>query len=441
MNTPLASFLDAYAQKGALRLHMPGHKGKLDPSDITEIPGADVLYCARGAIRESEENAARLFGAARTFYSAEGSSLCIRAMLAAARSWAEKEKLPRKILALRNAHQSFLTAAALLDLEIAWLLPENSTLLSCPLTPEALENALERERVFAVYLTSPDYLGALLPIASLARVCREKGVLLLCDNAHGAYLRFLPGDLHPLTLGADLSCDSAHKTLSALTGAAYLHVSPSAPSYFCEAMEKYLALFASTSPSYLILRSLDLLNARLASDFRQLLAAFLPAVDSLKESLRSLGFSLLGDEPLKLTLAPRSYGYTGREVFSYLRENGVEPEMADGDVLVLMFTPENGASAPGRVWELMKNLPRRAALASSAPPLPPPGKAYLSPREALLAPSRRVPLSRALGAVLASPCVSCPPAVPVALCGERLTQVHLDLFAYYGVDEVEIADL
>ena len=121
---------------------------------------------------------------------------------------------------------------ALLDLEIRWLWPEESrSLCGCPISPAQLEETLHSlpEPPAAVYLTSPDYLGGMAQIPALAQVCHQHGTLLLVDNAHGAYLRFLQPSLHPLDLGADLCCDSAHKTLPVLTGGAYLHLSPTAP--------------------------------------------------------------------------------------------------------------------------------------------------------------------------------------------------------------------
>ena len=113
----------------------------------------------------------------------------------------------------------------------------------------------------AFYLTSPDYLGGMQDIAALSAVCDAHGVPLLVDNAHGAYLRFLPGgSRHPIDLGAAACCDSGHKTLPVLTGGAYLHLGPKAPVQEESTVRSALALFGSTSPSYLILQSLDACN-------------------------------------------------------------------------------------------------------------------------------------------------------------------------------------
>ncbi len=146
MNTPVADFVRAYAGSGVSRLHMPGHKGQpflgCEALDITEVQGADALFEAAGILRESEEHAASLFGAARTLYSTEGSSLCIRAMLCLALT-CRPAGTDRLILAARNVHRSFVYAAALLDLPVRWLWPQaGGSLCSCPVTGEELDQAL-----------------------------------------------------------------------------------------------------------------------------------------------------------------------------------------------------------------------------------------------------------------------------------------------------------
>jgi arginine/lysine/ornithine decarboxylase len=115
-------------------------------------------------------------------------------------------------------------------------------------------------------------------IKSISAICKKHGVLLIVDNAHGAYLEFLSEPMHPIKLGADICCDSAHKTLPVLTGGAYLHISPESAKLFADKAKKSLALFGSTSPSYLILQSLDAANKYIADGYREKLAEFIKAV-------------------------------------------------------------------------------------------------------------------------------------------------------------------
>ena len=439
MNTPICDFVRAWAEGNPVRMHMPGHKGRPligpEPFDLTEIDGADVLYRARGIIRESEENAAALFGAARTAYSAEGSSLCIRAMLYLALLTAKQKGLPARLLAGRNAHRTLMTAAALLDIDIDWLLPApGEDLLSCAVNAETLEAKLSNHAYMAVYLTSPDYLGRRADLRAAAEACRRRGVPLLVDNAHGAYLKFLPEDEHPLTLGADACCDSAHKTLSCLTGAAYLHLSSGAPEGWAEQAEEAMSLFASTSPSWLILQSLDRMNAELAGDYPKRLRRTAETLADLKTAMLQDGWALIGDEPLKLTLDAAAYGYTGNELQEILHRSGIECEFADRRYLVLMPSAETAKEDWIRLINVLRILPRLDPLNEKVPPLPVPEKA-LSVREAMLSPRETLPVDKAIGRILADACVSCPPAVPVAIAGERITPAAAACMAYYGVDE------
>ena len=352
MTTPIVDFVRRYAQSGTARLHMPGHKGQsllgCEPWDITEIRGADELYEAEGIIAQSEANATRLFGTAHTYYSTEGSSQCIRAMLCLAMQGAPRTGKRPVLLAARNAHKALLYAAALLDFDIRWLWPapeDTGALCSCPVTVQALSAALEElagqgRTPFGVYLTSPDYLGGMQDIAALSAVCDAHGVPLLVDNAHGAYLRFLPGgSRHPIDLGAAACCDSGHKTLPVLTGGAYLHLGPKAPVQEESTVRNALALFGSTSPSYLILQSLDACNRLLSTDYPARLQECCDRLAALRARLNALAaaqgtalpLALDGParEPMKLTLDAAALGLTGQALADHLRQDGMECEYAD----------------------------------------------------------------------------------------------------------------
>lgn len=437
MNTPVADFVQRYAKAGTARLHMPGHKGRCflgcEPWDITEIHGADALYEAEGILAESEQNAAALFGCQRTCYSTEGSSQCIRAMLYLAVAASGSHT----VVAARNVHRAFVSAAALLDLEIRWLWPEESrSLCGCPISPAQLEETLHSlpEPPAAVYLTSPDYLGGMAQIPALAQVCHQHGTLLLVDNAHGAYLRFLQPSLHPLDLGADLCCDSAHKTLPVLTGGAYLHLSPTAPAQLAPLVKSALGLFGSTSPSYLTLASLDLCNRYLAEGYPQRLAEAVERLAELRERLTAAGWRVEPSDPLRVTVAaPR--GVTGQELAGQLRRQGAECEYADRDFLVLMATPENTPEELAQAAAALGQCPGEA----NPPQLPlARGERACSIRQAAFAPRETVDAAHSLGRVCGLPTVGCPPAIPIAVSGERITPEALALFAYYGIEQVEV---
>ena len=166
MKTPVYDFVKKYNNDGFSRLHMPGHKGQsflgCEHLDITEIKGADELFDAEGIISESEKNASSLFGTAKTLYSAEGSTLCIKTMLALVR----KNGGNNRILASRNSHKALIYGCAQLDIDIDWLWDESEgfSLCRCEISPVTLDKRLREydELPCAVYVTSPDIWAARL---------------------------------------------------------------------------------------------------------------------------------------------------------------------------------------------------------------------------------------------------------------------------------------
>ena len=438
MKTPIVDFVAEYANSKKMRLHMPGHKGKsfLGPEkwDLTEITGADSLYDAQGVIRESEENASKLFGCP-TFYSTEGSSHCIRAMLTLAAQYAASQGRKAVVAAARNVHKTFLSAAALLDLNVLWLYPKaGESYLSCRLTSEQVDAFLTAHNPTALYLTSPDYLGAVADIENIAKVCHAHGCLLLVDNAHGAYLRFLHPSRHPMDLGADICCDSAHKTLPVLTGGAYLHISNTAPAFFRHQAKNALALYGSTSPSYLILQSLDLANRQME---QWDISGFADKVTAMRRRLEEKGLIFYGNEPMKLTLDAGAMG-CGTGVLTWqLEEAGIEWEFADPDYLVLMPSP---AMTDEELSQLEKALEALQIGNEEPNKLPEflPCRQVMSLRQAMLSPAETLPLAQCVGRVLAQPSVGCPPAVPVVICGEMLDERAIKLLRYYGVEECSV---
>ena len=437
MQTPILDFLWLYSEDNVSRFHMPGHKGKdilgMEKWDITEVQGADSLYEAKGIIAASEKNATELFGSKHTFYSTEGSSQCIRAMLHLLLS-NRGDRAPI-VLAARNAHKAFVYSAALLDFEIRWLWPEEmSSLCSCPVSAASLEKTLAEmpKPPAAVYITSPDYLGNMADIATLAEVCHRYGTFLAVDNAHGAYLHFLDKAVHPLDLGADICCDSAHKTLPVLTGGAYLHISVNLPGCFVQKAKNALALFGSTSPSYLTLASLDHCNRYIAGGYREKLADFIRTVDWLKTSLRSKDWQVEESDPLRLCLCSAN----AQQLYKQLRERGLEAEYADDDYIVFMFTPENDER---ELELLLRALSSAEPAAVAASPLKLPDyEPVMSVREAVMAESELICVDDAAGRVCASPMVSCPPAIPIVISGERINPEAVALFKRYGIDKIEV---
>ena len=442
MNTPICDFVKKYCESKAVRMHMPGHKGTkllgFEHLDITEFEGADDLYHPTGIIAESEKNASSLFGCP-TYYCTEGSSQCIRAMMYLLTLYAKKQGKKPVIAAGRNAHKAFISAAALLDFDIMWLYPdENESYLSSNITPDEFETILQstEEKPLALYLTSPDYLGKTADIKGLSGVCHKYGILLFVDNAHGAYLKFLKKSQHPMDIGADLCCDSAHKTLPVVTGGAYLHISDKLSDFSARDIKNALAMFGSTSPSYLILQSLDFCNSYLEG-YKEKLISFLPLIADMKARLEEKGFVFYGDEPMKLTFSAKDYGYRGTVLADILSENNIFCEFCDPDYLVLMPTPETTMEELEKIEMALSSIPKREPI-KTAPPQFIKAQKVLTVREAALSPSEILPISECEGKILSAVTVGCPPAVPILVCGERITKEAIKCFRYYGISDCSV---
>ena len=442
MATPINDFVKAYSQSGTVRFHMPGHKGVsfhgCEPLDITEINGADYLYDADGIIGQSEQQTANAFGTAATLFCTEGSSLCIKTMLGIVRLSCKAQR--PTILAPRNVHKAFIDACILLDLDVRWLYPQTPTTSICcaDITPAQFEQALSEGGIDAVYVTSPDYLGNLADIRAISQICKAHEVPLLVDNAHGAYTAFLRDSLHPIALGADMCCDSAHKTLPCYTGTAYLHISKSADKAFLQDAKRVMSMFGSTSPSYLLLQSLDLCGDILASgEFSKQLENAVRMTADCKRELKNSGWQLCGSEPMKITLCAARCGYDGKDLADLLRTSGIEPEYSDVQFVVLMAGVSNTQSDFDKLVRVLSTIPVRPPIDNDFPPILP-SKRQLPIRQAALQKGTAVSVDDALGRICALSVTACQPSVPVVISGELISQDIVKILKRYSIFQVNV---
>ena len=407
--TPLRRALEEYIDAGWSRLHMPGHKGApiepfgtLAAYDLTEVEGTDSLFEDDGPLKELEEIFTQLYGTRSSVISAGGSTLCIQAMLRLV------AREGGKVIAGRNIHAAAVNAMALLGLEPVWVYPQRYTeeRLIGRIAPEDVAAVLEREsNVCAVYITSP----------------HAHGVPLLVDNAHGAHLRFLRGEdgrpLHPMQLGADLCCDSLHKTLPALTGAALLHCNREE---YVPQLKGAMTVFGSTSPNYLIMLSIDSTAGFLLGDGPDQLRRTVQKWGELRRLAREQGYPVPKHcDPMRLTLPLAGSGYTAEEFKALLHERRIMEEYCSDSGRVLLFSPFNREEDFARVRQFLLDCPVRQK--GSFAPFPiVPSQRVMGLRQALLAPKESVDIDKAEGRISAQVKITCPPGIPLVMPGERL---------------------
>ena len=352
---PLLERLSTYAASDAYPFHMPGHKRQVrwgitsfpNPFsvDITEIDGFDNLHHAEDILKESMESAAAVYGADRSWYLVNGSTCGILTAIAAA------VKPGGKLLMARNSHKSAYHAVVLNQLEPVYLYPEEVPEFQIPggIRPEQVEKALlEHPEIRAVFVTSPTYEGIVSDIRKIAEATHRHGAALIVDEAHGAHLPFGNGNYFPngaLQEGADLVIQSLHKTLPSLTQTAILHLK----SQILDAkkVEQYLAVYQSSSPSYILIASMENCVRYMAEQGAGEMERYGARLQKIRERLARLKhFRLLtekicgkagvyGYDPSKLVLFPDSM--TGSRLAETLRaEYHLEAEMSSGRYVLLM---------------------------------------------------------------------------------------------------------
>ena len=459
--------LRAYGESGDYPYHMPGHKrratGGMDPSiyrmDITEIDGFDNLHAPEGLIRDIQERASSLYGAKESFLLVGGSTCGILSAISAA------FPMGGHILMARNCHKSAYHGAYLRQLRISYLYPETlpGWEISEPIAPEQVQEALEREPdIGAVLMVSPTYEGRIANISKIAEVVHEKGKILIVDEAHGAHLGLADRQDFPLNScqqGADLVIHSVHKTLPAMTQTALLHVCSDRVD--SEKVKRFLRIYQTSSPSYVLMASVDNALHLVEEKGEELFHAFARRYQALVRDLRActyLSFPLenggkngtTGQEGFtrqdtgKLVIAAGRSGLSGQQIYDILRqEYHLQLEMAAGDYCLAMFTVGDTPEGYERMREALlhidrrigtgelrgeRRMPRDSRCCSEASPserVIPFAKAWDMPWE-------EVPLSDAVGRHSGDFVNLYPPGTPILVPGERFTQALCrELQGYY----------
>ncbi|MCX7571925.1 aminotransferase class I/II-fold pyridoxal phosphate-dependent enzyme [Tumebacillus sp. DT12] len=458
---PILHAILSHSRKVRAAYHVPGHKmgrglpgeigamlGAAGRLDLTEIPGLDDLHAPEGAILQAQRLAAEAFGAEETWFLVNGSTAGNLAMIMAA------VKPGQQILVPRNLHKSVLNGLILAQAQPVFYNPDLDARygIASGVDPETIREAVrEHPEAKAVFVVSPTYHGICSDLAAIAQIAHEAGMLLLVDEAHGAHFAFHE-DLPPTAMesGADLAVQSTHKTLGALTQSSMLHAQGERVDRV--RLRKRLQLVQSTSPSYLLLASLDAARHQMATEgrhrFGKAMQALRDGVDRVRRELPDL--ELLTDagkyrvDPLKWTIRVDRLGISGVQAYELLHERElVTLELADPRNVLAVFTY---ADTPLQVNRLVDALGRLASegkgqnasdkvhaneqtghaeqvLPFAREPflLPPTPVMAVLPYEAFERESEPVALAEAAGRVAAETVIPYPPGIPVLVPGEVWT--------------------
>ena len=466
----IADFLKKNAAADNVSFHMPGHKGRstlFDEAgygqllknaaayDITEIPGADSLYCPRGALRNVMDNYAELYGVRHTELLVNGSSAGLLAAIISS------VPVGGKLILSRNSHHAAFSALRLGGINPVYIRPETDPEfnIAAGISPYELEAACEENPdASAILITSPNYCGMLSDISVLADVAHDHGMLLIVDQAHGAHLKFFDYDAasarddglyvpHPKhaaeSLGADIVVNSTHKTMLSFTGSGILNIC--SDSVDIDSVSEALRMVQTTSPSYLLMASLDINEKIMRSRWHDLISAWKEDLRGFyKGASRINGLTIVkgsgikgsgsqdeetfalyryreGPDPTKINLSMSGLGLSGERLDKELRYRGIISEMVHGEYVLLMTGIGNVRSDYEQLLEALKDIASGYGVDTNIDRTPRSFDDMVLEYANVPIEGEYVPLYEAVGRVLYDPIVTYPPGTPIACPGEILS--------------------
>ncbi|MCR4425665.1 MAG: aminotransferase class I/II-fold pyridoxal phosphate-dependent enzyme [Firmicutes bacterium] len=460
-DAPLFQALMEYVRLNPARFHMPGHKkgAGIPPEvaqtlresilamDITETRGMDNLHSPSGCIKKAQDLAAQTFGADRTWFLTNGTTAGVHAMIMVTC------KQRQKIIIPRDAHLAVIGGVILCGLRPIFVYPDIDPEwgISLGVRPEAYEEALtEHPDAKACLITRPNYYGIAEDLTPLVEACRKRDIPLLVDEAHGPHIHFHE-DLPPSALdyGASMVVQSTHKMLGSFTGSSMLHMKGTSSRIYPDRVQRMLAILQSTSPSYLLMMSLDIAATVMRKRGHQLMARALALSQRVRDKLKGLPGVRVLERPsmdrLKLTVSMINLGLAGFDLKNKLiDEYNVRVELADLENVIAFITYADTEETVDALANALTAVAReayekatrhgnglngvkadkhlqRGAIGTQAiftRHLFAPAEQRLLPREATLAAHELVSLERAEGRTCAEVVAPYPPGIPLLYPGE-----------------------
>lgn len=418
---PLISSLEREANRNTARFHMPGHKGENLPFlnsavDFTEYDGTDNLYCPKGAIEQAQNKAAAAFGSAKTIFCPGGATLALQTCIMYGAYLSRHSKRP--IFADRMCHKSVFNAFLLCDIMPVWFLPQQNALIQ----------QINSQKPCMLIITSVDYYGKFRLTKNIIDCCKANNCIIVCDNSHGTHLAFWDdGKKYPIKQGADISVDSAHKTTPALTGGAYINIGIQDKELH-QKLLRFMSVFGSTSPSYLIMQSLDWSRAYMSKYAHQKLAEIKDYITDIREFAVKKGFlvnDIQSHDIFRLVIYTQNLEISGKELYAHLYNDGVVCEMWDNACVVLICTVCDTKEMYQRLKNSLENInvkkTKTCDLAEKYTQSIP--MSVMSPKDALYSNNcEEIDVEKAVNRISCEIYAPYPPGIPLIMPGEVFTQ-------------------
>ena len=460
--TPLFDALVSLAESRKISFHTPGHKSgkgistrfrkfvgpKIFTIDLTTLDEVDCLQRPVGVIKEAQELAAEAYGADHSFFLINGTTVGNHAMILSTASPGDE------ILVARNAHKSILTGIILSGATPRFFPPmfDEGLGILLNVTGEQAMHAMKlHPNAKLLALTSPNYYGVAADLRAIVSEAKRRGILVLVDEAHGPHFHFHPVlPTSALAAGVDVCVQSTHKILGGMTQSSMLHLK--GPDIDHPKVVRLLHLLQSTSPSYILMASLDLARMQMATEGEKLLGKAIDLAKDARDRINRIpGLFCFGEAHLpeggftldvtKLTICVKGLGLSGFEASAILNaEFGIQVEMADLFNFLVIVSIGDRRDDLDRLVTALGSLAGRGARAKDRrpvpSPLPPMGQQFhLPPRDAFFAPSEHLPLAKAEGRISSDIVTIYPPGIPVLVPGEEVGASTIDYLlslASYG---------
>ncbi|MDQ0339131.1 lysine decarboxylase [Caldalkalibacillus uzonensis] len=452
--TPLFSGVVEHARANPVQFHIPGHKKGMGIDtefrrfigdnalsiDLINIAPLDDLHHPTGIIKEAQTLAADAFGADKTFFSVQGTSGAIMAMIMSVCGPGEKIIVPR------NVHKSVLSAIIFAGAIPVFIHPvmDKRLGISHGITTSSVRTSLEQHPdAKALLVINPTYYGVAANLREIVQVAHEYHIPVLVDEAHGVHIHFhdaLP--LSAMQAGADMAATSVHKLGGSMTQSSVLNVKEGLVS--AKRVQAVLSMLTTTSTSYLLLSSLDVARKQLVLHGKTMLDKAIALANQAREAINAIPFLYcLGEEmigqdesiydldPTKLLIHVRELGLTGHEVETWLRkEKNIEVELSDLYNILCLITPGDTEYTVQTLVDALRELASMAShkkdlltpLPVELPNIP---RLAMSPRDAFYADTELVPFDQSAGRIIAEFIMIYPPGIPILLPGEIITEDNL----------------